>query len=129
MKKITIVLIGGFFLLCFGSQAGASPTKRCDPVTKTCRIFTHASLWEGYEIFRHNCKSCHHRGNKVGAKFLYTESKVRKGWDRVFAEKYPLCAKNGSWGNLTEEQLARLHDYLYKNAADTYDPYDASDCG
>ena len=129
MKKIVIVLISCFFLMYLGGQAGARPTKRCDSTTKSCRIFTSATLWEGYNLFRHNCKSCHHRDNKKGAKFLYTESKVRKGWDRVFAEKYPLCAKNGSWGNLTTEQLARLNDYLYKNAADTYDPYDASDCG
>ncbi|NOX25796.1 MAG: hypothetical protein GXP59_06745 [Deltaproteobacteria bacterium] len=129
MKKIAIALIGGCLFLYWAVQAGASPVKRYDALSKTCRIFTHADLWAGYKIFRKNCKRCHFRGNKKQAKFLYTESKVRKGWDRVFATKYPPCAKDGSWGKLTGEQLARLNDYLFKNAADTYDPYDATDCG
>jgi len=129
MKKAFIGLLGIFLFFCGVGQAGASPVKRCDPVTQTCRIFTHASLWEGYTIFRNNCKSCHYRGNDKNAKFLYTESKVRKGWNRVFAKRYTKCAKDGSWGKLTAEQIARVNDYLFKNAADTYDPYDASDCG
>ncbi|NOX24534.1 MAG: hypothetical protein GXP59_00115 [Deltaproteobacteria bacterium] len=128
MKRLAIVLIGGFFLLNWVMPAAASPTKRCDEVTKTCRIFTHASLWEGYNLFRNDCKKCHYQGSKK-AKFLYTESKVRKGWNRVFDERYPACAKDGSWGKLTAEQIARVNDYLFKNAADTYDPYDATDCG
>jgi hypothetical protein len=129
MKKAVIGLLSGFLIIFLAGQVGASPVKRCDEVTKVCRIFTHASLWEGYNIFKSNCKSCHYRGNKKGAKFLYTESKVRKGWNRVFAKRYTPCAKDGSWGNITEEQIARVNDYLFKNAADTYDPYDASDCG
>ncbi len=129
MKRKALILIGGFLFFYWAGLAGASPVKRCDSVTKTCRIFTHDSLWEGYKLFRSNCKSCHYRGNKKGAKFLYTESKVRKGWNRVFAKKYPSCAKDGSWQEMTAEQLARVNDYLFKNAADTYDPYDASDCG
>jgi hypothetical protein len=129
MKRIAVALICGSLFLYWAAQAGASPVKRYDQGTKTCRIFTHASLWEGYKIFRQNCKSCHYRGNKKQAKFLYTESKVRKGWDRVFATRYVPCAKDGSWGKLTAEQIARVNDYLFKNAADTYDPYDATDCG
>ncbi len=129
MKKLAIVLLGCFLLFCWAGQASASPRKRCDKLTKTCRIFTHATLWEGYNTFRNNCKLCHHRNNKKGAKFLYSESKVRKGWDRVFSERYTVCAKDGSWGELTTEQIARLNDYLFKNAANTYDPYDAADCG
>jgi len=130
MKRITMVLIGGFLILnWFVTAPEASPTKRCDKVANVCRIFTHESLWEGYKLFQSNCKSCHFRGNKKNAKFLYTESKVRKGWNRVFSKKYSQCAKDGSWQKLTVEQLARVNDYLFKNAADTYDPYDASDCG
>ncbi len=129
MKRIAIVLISGLLLFNWLGRAEASPTKRCDKITKICRIFTHETLWDGYKLFRSNCKSCHYRGNKKQAKFLYTESKVRKGWNRVFDEKYTPCAKDGSWGKLTTEQLARINDYLFKNAADTYDPYDATDCG
>ncbi len=129
MKNYFLLLCAAFFLFASSNPAQSSPIKRYDKTTKTCRIFTHATLWSGYKIFVNNCKICHYRGNKQGVKFIYTESKVRKGWNRVFAERYPVCAKNGSWGSLTEEQIARLNDYLYKNAADTYDPYDATDCG
>ncbi|VAW32713.1 hypothetical protein MNBD_DELTA03-547 [hydrothermal vent metagenome] len=129
MKNCFLVMCAAFFLFVSSSMALSSPLKRYDPATKTCRIFTHATLWEGYKVFVNNCKVCHHRGNKQGAKFLYTESKVRKAWNRVFAERYPICAKNGSWSKLSQEQIARLNDYLYKNAAGTYDPYDATDCG
>ncbi len=129
MKRMSVLLVGVCLFIFWAIQAEASPVKRYDSATKSCRIFAHATLWEGYTIFRSNCKSCHFRGNNKGAKFLYTESKGRKGWNRVFSQKYTKCAKDGSWGKLSAEQIARVNDYLYKNAADTYDPYDASDCG
>lgn len=103
-------------------EAQAIPTKRLDPGSQTCRTFTSATLWEGREIFVNSCKTCHTRDNDKNAPFLHTESKTMNGWNRVFLQKYPECAKNGSWGNLDEEQIARLNDYLYRNAADSWDP-------
>ncbi len=107
----------------------ASATKRLDPGTQMCRIFNQVTLWEGREIFQNSCKTCHFTGNDQGASFIHTESKSMKGWNRVFYKKYPQCAKNGEWDNLSQEQLLLLNDYLFRYAQDAYDPYDASDCG
>ena len=128
MKKLvgSIMLVA---VVCLSTFAWASATKRLDPGTQTCRIFNQKILWEGYEIFNGSCKSCHFSGNDKNAPFLHTESKSMKAWNRVFLEKYPQCAKDGEWDKLSKSQLLRLNDYLFRFAADSYDPYDAADCG
>ena len=131
VKKISLI---GFFALGVviftAFCANASPTKRFDPTTKTCRIFNFDTNWwgTGSKIFKQNCKSCHYRGNDKNAPFLYTESKSPRAWNRVFYKKYPQCAKDGSWNLELKEQLV-LNDFLYKYGADTYDANDANDCG
>ena len=110
----------------------ATPKKRFDEGTQTCRILTfHNSGWvsDGGEIFANSCKTCHYRENDKGAPFLHSESKTMKGWNRVFLEKYPECAKRGDWAGLSGDDLLKLNDYLYRNAANTYDANDADDCG
>ncbi len=133
MKKNAIVgLLVAAFVLAGLATAEASPTKRFDQTTQTCRILTfHNSGWvsPGAKLFQQNCKSCHYRGNDKGASFLHVESKTMKGWNRVFYKKYPKCAKNGKWDNLSQEELLQINDYLYRNASNTYDPNDAEDCG
>ena len=129
MRKPGFILVAGGLLLFLIGQAEASPRKRFDPTTQTCRVFTQPALWDGYKTFQRSCKSCHYKGNDKGAPFLYTESKIMKGWNRVFAKRYPQCAKDGKWDNIDPEQLRRVNDYLYAHAADSYDPYDAADCG
>lgn len=132
MKRSALVVVVMVLFVFLGvSLAQASPKKRFDPGTQTCRIFDKESTWwgNGAEIFRSNCKSCHFRGNDKGAPFLYSESKSSRAWNRVFFKKYPECAQDGSWGNLTLEDQLVLNDYLYRNANDTYDPNDADDCG
>jgi hypothetical protein len=118
--------------LIFGGavMVQAAPNKRLDPGTQTCRILGFDSMWwgEGAKIFRNNCKSCHFRGNDKGAPFLYAESKSPEAWNRVFFQKYPQCARDGSWGELSQNDQLLLNDYLYRNGANTYNPYSA-DCG
>jgi len=112
--------------------AKASPTKRFDQTTQSCRILTfHNSSWvsPGAKKFKESCKSCHYRSNDKGAKFLYAESKTMKGWQRVFFKKFSKCAKDGSWEKLSQEDLLEINDYLFRNANNTYDPNDAEDCG
>ncbi len=128
-KKVLSVCVGGLLCLGLAAVVSASPTKRYDPATKSCRFFTQQTLWKGYQGFRNFCKTCHYKGNDKGAKFLHTESKTMKGWNRVFSTRYPQCAKNGTWDKLQPQDLQFINDYLYKKAADTYDPYDAYDCG
>ena len=132
MRKQNIIFIGIISItLCLSfTIASARPDKRLDPTTKQCRIFTFDTEWwgSGSKIFQEKCKSCHFRGNDKGAPFLHSESKSPKAWNRVFFKKYPKCAKDGSWDITLDEQLV-LNDYLYRYGADTYDAYDAADCG
>ncbi len=99
----------------------ARPKKRFDETTGTCRILNVGPLeWEslpwgqGGKGFKQVCKSCHTRNNKVGAPFLWEESKSSKGWNRVFASKRAKCARDGSWSKLTDDQLLMVNDYLYR---------------
>ena len=132
--RVAAFLISAALLavFCLPVTGQATPKKRFDEETQTCRILDfYNSGWvsEGSKIFAESCKNCHYRDNKKGAKFLYSESKTMKGWNRVFNKKYPQCAKDGYWSGLTPEDLLKVNDYLFRNAANTYDPVDAEDCG
>lgn len=127
MKFFVILSAAGLFLITASFNVEARPDKRLDPGTKTCRVFTFEGNWTGFETFRNTCKSCHYRNNTKDAPFLYTESKTSEGWNRVFDKKYPACAKDGSWGDLTLEKQLFLNDYLYANGFGSYDAN--TDCG
>lgn len=109
--------------------AQARPAKRLDPLTQSCRVFTQEGIEEGQRLFRTQCKSCHARDNSVGASFLHSESKISRAWNRVFEQRYPACAKDGSWASLSDEQVRRVNDFLFMYAADSYDPNSGKDCG
>lgn len=114
------------------TSAHASPGKRFDERTQSCRILDfYNSGWssKGSRIFKESCQSCHAQGNNQGAPFLHSESKSMKAWNRVFFERYPKCAKSGAWAKLSEDDLQKLNDFLYRNAANTYDANSAADCG
>jgi hypothetical protein len=129
MKKLGILFTCAIIVLFLISEASSSPRKRLDEASKVCRIFTQTTLWDGYKTFQNSCKNCHFTGNDQGAPFLHTESKTMKGWNRVFGTRYPECAQKGYWGAIEQEQLMRLNDYLFVKAANSYNPYDAADCG
>lgn len=110
----------------------AAPKSRFDETTQTCRLLDDGPLeWEsrpwgqGGKLFQERCKSCHSQGNTKGAPFLWAESKTSPAWNRVFSEKYPACAKNGSWGQMTAEEQMRLNDYLYRWAKNSQDLNDS----
>lgn len=117
-----VITIGGLS----SAISWAGPEKRFDEGTKMCRSITLSNLFDGYKAFRTLCKGCHKRDNDVGAKFLETESKTNKAWNRVFWQKYPACAKNGSWDSLTFDERLKLNDYLFYKAWGHDDPNDAS---
>lgn len=127
--KSIVVLLTMSCLLAWITTAQGSPTKRQDDRTNTCRILNQPDLWAGYKTFRKSCKNCHYRNNDKGATFIYAESKTMKAWNRVFTTLSPKCAQNGTWDNLTPNELLQLNDYLFVNAADAYDPNAAADCG
>jgi hypothetical protein len=133
MKLTTVVAVTVAATIFLGlATAHATPKKRLDERTQVCRILDfYNSGWasEGSKIFEESCKKCHYRGNDQGATFLHSEAKSMKAWNRVFFERYPKCAKSGEWANLSEDQIQKLNDFLYRNAANTYDPNSAADCG
>jgi len=127
-----LVLVVAAILGLGVTSAPASPNKRFDERTQACRVLDfYNSGWvsEGSKIFHASCQSCHAQGNNQGAPFLYSESKSMKAWNRVFFERYPKCAKTGAWAKLSDDDLEKLNDYLYHNAANTYDANTAADCG
>lgn len=129
MKTYLWKLIGALVTMALTcAAASATPAKRYDDTTKTCRTLTPSNDLQGYKIFRKFCKSCHNLTSEEG-KFLYNESKMSKAWNRVFAEKYPKCAKDGSWAKLSLEDQLKLNDYLFRTGSGSYDPHDAKDCG
>jgi len=124
----TIAALALLLILC-AMAAQAAPQGRILQGTQVCRTFSQNSLQNGYQLFQNSCKTCHFRGNPQGAPFLHSESKTPRGWDRVFFERYPKCAEDGSWAKLSDEDLLRLNDSLYRNAAGAYAPCDAESCG
>jgi len=126
MKKAALAALICFWGSVLASEALAKPVKRFDETTQTCRFFTLEGNMTGYKVFHETCKQCHSRESGK-ATFLFTESKTSKGWNRVFAEKYPKCAKDGSWKNVSADDLLKLNDYLYENALGTYNA--TTDCG
>jgi len=129
IRKNGVVLLGIIgVLVTTAAVVAASSMRRFDARTQTCRVFTRENAMAGYLTFHGVCKSCHSRENNKGAPFLHSESKTQRGWSRVFEEMYPECAKNGSWGSLSEEDLLNLNDYLYVDAANHFDPNAVGSC-
>jgi len=129
VRTVTFVLLA---LVLSAGVAFASPDKRLDAATGTWRplnFYNAGWVSKGAKIFKESCKSCHYKGNDQGAPFLHAESYPSKGWNRVFAERWPKCAKNGAWDKLSQDDLEQLNDFLFMNAANTYDAYSAKDCG
>ena len=113
----------------------ARPTKRFDERTQMCRLIGEGRLgWEseawgaGGKKFQEVCKSCHSRENSKGAPFLHTQSYTSKGWNSIFASRRVSCARDGSWGVLSEDEIQFINDYLFRNAAWTYDPNSSDSC-
>ena len=131
MRKSLVLSAALFACTLIAVELHAAPKSRFDETTQTCRLLDDGPLeWEsrpwgqGGKLFQERCKSCHSQGNSKGAPSLWVESKTSKAWNRVFFEKYPSCAKDGSWGTMTTEEQMRLNDYLYrwaKNAQDLTD--------
>ena len=131
MKNCGIMFGTGLLVLLLAFQANARPDKRYDKTTETCRILnTGQTDWDsqpwgkGAKIFKQSCKSCHYRGNDKGAPFLWAESKTSRGWNRVFFKKYPKCAKQGEWAELSLDSQLILNDYLYRWSSDSRDMND-----
>lgn len=124
MKQISSILMFLLFLI-YSMPAEAKPVTRYDASSDTCRVLSEGPLyWESYafgeggKTFKANCQNCHNSHNDKGAHFLWSESKNQNAWNRVFATRYPKCARDGSWNGIGEEQLRRVNDYLWRFSND-----------
>ncbi len=102
--------------------------KRFDEGTQTCREITYKNVMTGYKIFRTSCKTCHYQGNQDGTRFLYSESKTPKAWNRVFTDLYPECVSAGAWDSLAPTDRLALNDYLLVDAFGNFDPNQVGSC-
>ncbi len=137
MRFFIVVCIGvSFVFAALVPSALSRPLKRYDKRSGMCRLLVDGRLdWEsepwgtGGVKFREVCKSCHHRNNTKGAKFLHAESYTSDAWNSIFAKRRKKCARDGSWDVLSPEELQLVNDYLYRNGDWTYDPNSADSCG
>ncbi len=133
MKQLLVVIICTLALVATAVSVSATPKKRYDKKTGTCRILNSGSLeWEslpwgqGGKAFKQVCKSCHSRNNDQQAPFLWEESKTSKGWNRIFATMRVKCAKDGSWEKLSPDKLLMVNDYLYRWSSTSLDRDDSA---
>ncbi|MBU0663355.1 MAG: hypothetical protein KJ990_02305 [Proteobacteria bacterium] len=120
MKQISTILMF-LVILTHSMQAyAAKPVSRYDAATQTCRVLSDGPLewdsrsWgEGGKTFKATCQGCHNSKDKI-APFLWSESKSQEAWNRVFASRYPKCAQDGSWNAISEEQLRKVNDFLWR---------------
>ncbi len=126
--KFFIITVIPFALVMFFTLSHATPKKRYDQGTKTCRKLTMENDLAGYRVFRKFCKKCHNRLTET-ANFLYSESKTPDAWNRLFFEKYASCAKQGLWQKMGLDDQLKLNDYLFRTGSGSYDPNNADDCG
>lgn len=133
MKQLFVGMICVLILTAIAVNASATPKKRFDKKTGTCRVLDSGPLeWEslpwgkGGKAFKQVCKSCHTRNNTQQAPFLWEESKTSRGWNRIFATRRVKCAKNGSWSKLSEDQLLMVNDYLYRWSSNSLDRNDSA---
>lgn len=135
MKKTMIAAVALLAGVAWMTSVEARPNKRFDDRTQMCRIIGEGRLnWEsepwgmGGKKFQEVCKGCHAKGNDKGAPALHTQTYTSKGWNIIFANRRVQCAKNGSWGVLSEDEIQFINDYLYRNAAWTFDPNASDSC-
>ncbi len=133
--KIAVIVVMAAILVSlsqarvFADDEGGETAYRFDPATQTSRALEFKNTFDGYKLYKSNCKSCHFRGNERGARYMNEDSRTMMGWNAVFYRKNVRCAKDGSWAKLSPEELMYINDYLYSKAYDTWDPRSNKSCG
>ena len=134
-EKIAVIVVMAAFLALlshatvFANDEGGETSYRFDPATQTSRAMEVKNTFDGWKLYKSNCKSCHYRGNDKGAQYMNADSRTMKGWNLVFFRKNVRCALDGAWAKLSTEELMYVNDYLYSQAYDTWDPRTARSCG
>ncbi len=131
ITKMVGSLLGVIFLFISASVLAEVPDRRFDPLNQTCRIFQFTQMREGAGFFKKVCLRCHDGSYDNGMRFmpeLIPRSFSPERWTRIFTEKYPLCAQDGSWKELSAEELLKLNDYLYRGGYGTWEDYTPLEC-
>lgn len=135
MKKKLVAAVALLVGAAWVTGLEARPSKRFDERTQMCRIIGQGRLdWEseawgeGGRKFQEVCKNCHGRESGKDAPFLHAQTYTSKGWNTIFASRRVPCAVDGSWGTLSEDEIQFINDYLFRNAAWTFDPNSSDSC-
>lgn len=131
IRKIVWALPGMVFFLISGAAWAQLPDRRFDPLNQTCRIFQFEQMRAGAGFFKTVCLRCHHQDYDNGLRYmpvLIPRSFSPERWTRIFTEKYPLCAQDGSWKELSADDLLKLNDYLYRGGYGTWEDYTPLEC-
>jgi len=131
MTEMIGSLLGVLLLLLSASVRAEVPDRRFDPVHQTCRIFQFEQMREGARFFKGVCQRCHNAAFDNGIRpmlVLIPRSFSPERWTRIFTEKYSLCAQNGSWKELSADDLLKLNDYLYRGGYGTWEDYTPLEC-
>lgn len=131
MAKMAGLLFGVLFSLICVSASAAVLDRRFDPLHKSCRIFQFEQMREGARFFKGVCQRCHNPAYDNGIRpmlVLVPRSFSPARWTRILTEKYPLCARNGSWEELSADELLKLNDYLYRGGYGTWEDYSDLEC-
>lgn len=135
MQKGIIVAVAMLMGVAATTSLEARPAKRFDERSQMCRLIAEGRLgWEseawgtGGRKFQEVCKGCHAKDNDKGAPFVHAQSYTSKGWNTIFANRRVGCARDGSWGSLSEDDIQFINDYLFRNASWTYDPNSSDSC-
>lgn len=133
MKYLSIWVVCVFALAVTAFSVFATPAKRYDATTGTCRTLNDGPLeWEsrswgeGGKTFKQFCKSCHSRDNNRGGTFLWEESKTSQGWNNVFAQRRAKCARDGVWDEISSDRLLMVNDFLYRWASNSVGRHDSA---
>ncbi len=127
MKKGLAILFGFFLCTIFVSVTFAAPERpdrRYDKINDTCREFKFQYMRDGARIFKDVCKSCHNENYNSGLRPMtaFVPRSYSPGqWTRFLnGEKTPQCSKDGAWSSLSEDELLKLNDYLYRGGYGTW---------
>ncbi len=127
MKKGIVVLLGVFLISLFAAETFAAPDRRYDKVNDTCREFKFKYMREGARIFKDVCQSCHNEeyDNGLRPMTVFVPRTYSPGqWTNFLTgAKIPKCSKDGSWAGISDDDLLKLNDYLYRGGYGTWNTY------
>ncbi len=96
----------------------------CFAVMVASECMADGNIRKGKYTYRKVYKACHARGEvDTDLPPVSPSDKTMSQWDRIFSKKkFDLFKCKEEWSKLTDKQLADVHAYLRKHAADSPAP-------